>query len=300
MQLIRFIAVTRPLKYAQHKNSNRIYLTIAFVWLISIAIASPIVAGFNDTPDRDLFQCEFNNERFLIYSSIFSFYIPTIAMIILYYRIFKVIRTRAKNAALSKNSTIRNKNQLNNNDNNNNNSNTVKTKLLNGSGNEKEKINLLSEGIFKLKNSKTIESNENNLNNITITNNKLNNTATTTTTTTTSDGDKLPKSNVINSTKVGDNANNLNDIVAETNLTNVTNRFNDPNKNVPLLLSNNEKKIVTTTAILSNNKNKSVEVKKNKAITVQRFQSPAMISTNKERKVTKTLAIVLIVFLVCW
>lgn len=299
MQLIRFIAVTRPLKYAQHKNSNRIYLTIAFVWLISIAIASPIVAGFNDTPDRDLFQCEFNNERFLIYSSIFSFYIPTIAMIILYYRIFKVIRTRAKNAALSKNSTIRNKNQLNNNDNNNN-SNTVKTKLLNGSGNEKEKINLLSEGIFKLKNSKTIESNENNLNNITITNNKLNNTATTTTTTTTSDGDKLPKSNVINSTKVGDNANNLNDIVAETNLTNVTNRFNDPNKNVPLLLSNNEKKIVTTTAILSNNKNKSVEVKKNKAITVQRFQSPAMISTNKERKVTKTLAIVLIVFLVCW
>ena len=84
----------------------------------------------------------------------------------MYYRIFKVIRTRAKNAALSKNSTIRNKNQLNNNDNNNNNNNTVKTKLLNGSGNEKEKINLLSEGIFKLKNSKTVESNENNLSNL--------------------------------------------------------------------------------------------------------------------------------------
>ncbi len=214
-------------------------------------------------------------------------------MIILYYRIFKVIRTRAKNSALSaKNSTIKvtNKNQTNNNENNN-----VKAKLLNGSETEKEKINLLSEGIFKLKNTKTLESNENILNN----NNKLNNTVTTTLSSGIS-GDKLTKTAVDNSIKAGDSANNLNEIVAETNLNNVTIKSNDSNKNVPLLISKNDKKLVTTTAILSNNKNKSVEVKKNKAFSVQRFQSPAMISTNKERKVTKTLAIVLIVFLVCW
>ncbi len=257
--------------------------------------------GFNDTPDRDLYQCEFNNERFLIYSSIFSFYIPTIAMIILYYRIFKVIRTRAKNAALSKNSTIKN---MSKNLSNNNHINNIKTKLLNGSDIEKEKINLLSEGIFKLKNTKTLESNENvnnnnnnNNNDDKKYNNKLNNT-TTSTLTSTIDVDKLTRTPISNNTKAGDSVNNLNEIVAETNLNNLTSRLNESNKNMPLLLSNNEKKIVTTTAIL--NKNKNVEVKKNKTITVQRFQSPAMISTNKERKVTKTLAIVLIVFLVCW
>jgi dopamine receptor D2 len=96
--LYRFIAVTQPLKYARHKNSKRIFGMLAFVWLVSIAIASPIVAGLNNTPQgsRNPLECTFNNPTFIIYSSMFSFYIPAIAMIFLYYRIFAVIRSRAK------------------------------------------------------------------------------------------------------------------------------------------------------------------------------------------------------------
>jgi uncharacterized protein with PQ loop repeat len=43
--LLRFIAVTQPIKYARHKNSKRIFLMLAFVWFVSFAIAAPICAG---------------------------------------------------------------------------------------------------------------------------------------------------------------------------------------------------------------------------------------------------------------
>lgn len=94
----RFIAVTRPIKYSQSKNSKRISLMIALVWATSALIAFPIIIGFNNVPhkERNLNECTFNNPIFLILSSIFSFYIPAIAMFFLYYKIFSIINSRAK------------------------------------------------------------------------------------------------------------------------------------------------------------------------------------------------------------
>lgn len=86
----RYIAVTQPIKYAKHKNTRRVWLTIALVWVISAAIGSPIVLGLNNTPDRVADACLFYNSDFLIYSSLSSFYIPCIIMVFLYYSIFKV------------------------------------------------------------------------------------------------------------------------------------------------------------------------------------------------------------------
>ena len=99
--MYRFIAVTQPIKYAKHKNSNRIYLTLAMTWVVSIAISSPIALGVNNTSQRKEtpYDCTFYNSDFLIYSSMGSFYIPTIVMILLYWRIFAAIRNRAKRAA---------------------------------------------------------------------------------------------------------------------------------------------------------------------------------------------------------
>lgn len=92
----RYIAVKYPIKYAQHKSSNRIYLTIAFVWILSIMIALPMLLGMNETKNRNPDECAFNNDTFLLYSSVFSFYLPTLLMIMLYYKIFRKIRSRAK------------------------------------------------------------------------------------------------------------------------------------------------------------------------------------------------------------
>ncbi|XP_014467942.1 PREDICTED: dopamine D2-like receptor isoform X5 [Dinoponera quadriceps] len=98
----RYIAVTQPIKYAKHKNNRRVWLTILLVWAISAAIGSPIVLGLNNTPNRIPDQCLFYNTDFIIYSSLSSFYIPCIIMVFLYYNIFKALRNRAKRARASK------------------------------------------------------------------------------------------------------------------------------------------------------------------------------------------------------
>ncbi|CAD7087398.1 unnamed protein product [Hermetia illucens] len=92
----RYIAVTQPIKYAKHKNSRRVCLTILLVWAISAAIGSPIVLGLNNTPDRVPDLCLFYNSDFIVYSSLSSFYIPCIIMVFLYWNIFKALRSRAR------------------------------------------------------------------------------------------------------------------------------------------------------------------------------------------------------------
>uniref|UniRef100_A0A6P4EQI3 Dopamine D2-like receptor n=1 Tax=Drosophila rhopaloa TaxID=1041015 RepID=A0A6P4EQI3_DRORH len=92
----RYIAVTQPIKYAKHKNSRRVCLTILLVWAISAAIGSPIVLGLNNTPNREPDVCAFYNADFILYSSLSSFYIPCIIMVFLYWNIFKVSGNRAR------------------------------------------------------------------------------------------------------------------------------------------------------------------------------------------------------------
>ncbi|XP_046802559.1 dopamine D2-like receptor isoform X2 [Lucilia cuprina] len=92
----RYIAVTQPIKYAKHRNSRRVCLTIVIVWAISGAIGAPIVLGLNNTPDRDPSLCMFYNTDFIVYSSLISFYIPCIIMVFLYWSIFKALRSRAR------------------------------------------------------------------------------------------------------------------------------------------------------------------------------------------------------------
>lgn len=82
--------MTQPIKYAKHKNNRRVWCTIVIVWLVSAAIGTPIVLGLNNTPDRSPDLCIFYNTDFVIYSSLSSFYIPCLIMIVLYFNIYKV------------------------------------------------------------------------------------------------------------------------------------------------------------------------------------------------------------------
>ncbi|XP_022236168.1 dopamine D2-like receptor, partial [Limulus polyphemus] len=95
----RFIAVTQPIKYSKHKNNKRVALTIAAVWVVSAAIGSPVVLGLNTAPERVPQLCIFYNSDFIIYSSLSSFYIPCLVMVFLYYRIFRAIHERAKKSS---------------------------------------------------------------------------------------------------------------------------------------------------------------------------------------------------------
>ncbi|XP_063587862.1 dopamine D2-like receptor [Penaeus indicus] len=96
----RYTAVTKPIKYVHSKNNNRIVVTIAVIWTVSAAIGIPLFFvnkydGYKKG-DEPIDDCTFVNADFILYSSLSSFYIPCIAMIYLYYRIFKALKDRAR------------------------------------------------------------------------------------------------------------------------------------------------------------------------------------------------------------
>jgi len=76
---------------------------IAAPWIVSAAISSPIALGLNRTARRaDTPRlCTFYNSDFLIYSSMGSFYVPTVVMIVLYWRVYLAIRSRRAVSTLS-------------------------------------------------------------------------------------------------------------------------------------------------------------------------------------------------------
>ena len=106
-----FIAITRPLRYVKHRtNSRRVLVTLAGAWLASAVISSPIAFGMNhtETRRRTPHLCTFYNSYFLIFSSMGSFYIPCVAMLALYWRMFQTIRERARQSMLRRRHTARN------------------------------------------------------------------------------------------------------------------------------------------------------------------------------------------------
>lgn len=94
--------MTQPIKYAKHKNSKRVQVMLGLTWVVSIAIAAPIALGVNYSDVRTPGMCSFFNSDFLIYSSMGSFYIPSLIMVFLYYRIYRVLRIRAKKSLAHK------------------------------------------------------------------------------------------------------------------------------------------------------------------------------------------------------
>ncbi|KAI2801949.1 G-protein coupled receptor, partial [Blomia tropicalis] len=92
----RYIAVTHPIFYSKHKNDKRVIVTIILVWMASFGVGLPIMLGANTSPERTPELCIFYNSDFIIYSSLWSFYVPCLIMVILYYKIFKAIHDRAR------------------------------------------------------------------------------------------------------------------------------------------------------------------------------------------------------------
>ena len=104
--LRRYVAVTRPIQYAKHNSSLRTYVMLALTWFISVAVSLPIAVGMNYTDRRAETPtvCTFYNAEFLIYSSMTSFYVPCVVIVLLNWRIFRAIhsRTRRRTAATTR------------------------------------------------------------------------------------------------------------------------------------------------------------------------------------------------------
>lgn len=100
--LDRYWAITDPINYAQKRTLKRVLGTIAGVWLLSGAISSPPLAGWNDWPEElePGTPCQLTRRQgYVVYSSLGSFFIPLLLMSLVYLEIFLATRRRLRERA---------------------------------------------------------------------------------------------------------------------------------------------------------------------------------------------------------
>ncbi|KAJ6640058.1 Octopamine receptor [Pseudolycoriella hygida] len=95
----RYLAVTQPLNYSRRRRSKRLALVmILIVWVLALAITCPPILGWYEPGRRDLEECRYNqNEGYVIFSAMGSFFIPMAVMIYVYVRISCVVASRHDN-----------------------------------------------------------------------------------------------------------------------------------------------------------------------------------------------------------
>ncbi|NXX39085.1 DRD3 protein, partial [Tricholaema leucomelas] len=99
----RYTAVVKPVQYQYstgQSSCRRVSLMIVIVWMLVFAVSCPLLFGFNTTADPSV--CSISNPSFIIYSSLVSFYLPFMVTLLLYVRIYLVLRQRQKKRTLTR------------------------------------------------------------------------------------------------------------------------------------------------------------------------------------------------------
>ncbi|XP_054432758.1 D(4) dopamine receptor [Pteronotus mesoamericanus] len=88
----RFVAVAMPLRYNRQGRGGRQLLLIGATWLLSAAVAAPVLCGLNDARGRDPSACRLEDRDYVVYSSVCSFFLPCPLMLLLYWATFRGLR----------------------------------------------------------------------------------------------------------------------------------------------------------------------------------------------------------------
>ena len=88
----RFIAVSIPLNYNRKHVDMRQTVLLSATWILALAVASPVMFGINNVPGRDSSECKLENDDYVLYSSVCSFFIPCPIMVLLYFGMFRGLR----------------------------------------------------------------------------------------------------------------------------------------------------------------------------------------------------------------
>ncbi|XP_037018936.2 D(4) dopamine receptor [Artibeus jamaicensis] len=88
----RFVAVAVPLTYNRQGRGGRQLLLIGATWLLSAAVAAPVLCGLNDVQGRDPAACRLEDRDYVVYSSVCSFFVPCPLMLLLYWATFRGLR----------------------------------------------------------------------------------------------------------------------------------------------------------------------------------------------------------------
>lgn len=93
MSMDRYFTLKYPMRYGRNKTRRMVAGKILFVWVVSVAISSPVcIHGFIDT--SSVYRngdCVPKVKDFVIYGSVFAFYIPLLIMIITYVLTIRIL-----------------------------------------------------------------------------------------------------------------------------------------------------------------------------------------------------------------
>ncbi|OQR67270.1 alpha-1A adrenergic receptor-like [Tropilaelaps mercedesae] len=94
----RYIGVTRPLSYSSIVTHRRAVTTCVVVWVLSFIISVGPLFGWRDPPNPDRrYSCEVTKQTgYVIFSVLFSFYIPTFVILVVYQRIYRAATRQTK------------------------------------------------------------------------------------------------------------------------------------------------------------------------------------------------------------
>lgn len=81
-----------PLNYNRRQIDLRQLILISTTWIFAFAVASPVIFGLNNVPNRDPSLCQLEDDNYIVYSSICSFFIPCPVMLVLYCAMFQGLR----------------------------------------------------------------------------------------------------------------------------------------------------------------------------------------------------------------
>ncbi|ESO94945.1 hypothetical protein LOTGIDRAFT_144771 [Lottia gigantea] len=99
ISLDRYWAITDPIAYPSKMSSCKVCLLITLVWLCSAGISFPAIAWWKAVTPSDLpeHKCLFTEDTaYLIFSSLVSFYFPTIIMMFVYCKIYRAAAAQTK------------------------------------------------------------------------------------------------------------------------------------------------------------------------------------------------------------
>lgn len=101
----RYLVITRPFQYAMKRTPRRMGAMIASVWVLSVVISIPPLLGWKS--EKPAYVCFISQEiGYQIYATLLSFYIPLMAMIFVYFGIWRVSSRLAKKEVKSQPGSI--------------------------------------------------------------------------------------------------------------------------------------------------------------------------------------------------
>ncbi|XP_014680816.1 PREDICTED: 5-hydroxytryptamine receptor 1D-like [Priapulus caudatus] len=107
ISLDRYWSVTQAMRYIRKRTPFRAKLMIGTAWIVSAIICLPPLMGWKDPmPDGYFPMCMVSGRLdYVIYSSMGSFWIPSVVMLIVYARVYVAARRRARRALRRRDTT---------------------------------------------------------------------------------------------------------------------------------------------------------------------------------------------------